>query len=62
MILTCREVTRLVSQGMDRKLPFGRRVGLRVHFAICTGCTNFGKQMQFLRESLNKLADHQQES
>jgi hypothetical protein len=62
MILSCKEVSRLVSQGMDRRLSFGRRVSLRVHFAICEGCTNFSKQVQFLRESLNKLADHQQES
>ena len=60
MILSCKEVTRLVSQGMDRRLPFGRRVSLRVHFAICEGCTNFSRQMQFLRDSLSKLADHQQ--
>ena len=59
MILSCKEVTRLVSQGMDRRLTFGRRVSLRVHFAICEGCTNFTRQMQFLRDSLRKLADHQ---
>jgi hypothetical protein len=58
MILSCKEVTRLVSQGMDRKLPFGRRVALRVHFAICDGCTNFSKQLGMIRESVSKLADH----
>jgi hypothetical protein len=57
MILSCKEVTRLVSQGMDRRLPFGRRVSLRVHFAICEGCTNFSKQMGVLRKSLARLAD-----
>jgi hypothetical protein len=57
MILSCKEVSRLVSQGMDRRLPFGRRVSLRVHFAICAGCTNFSKQMRFLRQSLSKLAE-----
>jgi len=57
MILSCKEVTRLVSQGMDRRLPFGRRVSLRVHFAICEGCTNFSKQMSLLRKSLARLAD-----
>ena len=59
MILSCKEVTRLVSQGMDRRLTFGRRVSLRVHFAICQGCTNFSKQLLFLRDSLSKLADQQ---
>jgi hypothetical protein len=55
MILSCKEVTRLVSQGMDRRLPFGRRVSLRVHFAICTGCTNFSKQMAFLQKAVRDL-------
>ena len=55
MILSCKEVTRLVSQGMDRRLPFGRRVSLRVHFAICGGCTNFNKQMAFLRQAVRDL-------
>ncbi|MGH6631232.1 MAG: zf-HC2 domain-containing protein [Burkholderiales bacterium] len=55
MMLSCKEVTRLVSQGMDRRLPFGRRVALRVHLAICDGCTNFTKQMQFLRDAVRQL-------
>lgn len=56
MILSCKEVTRLVSQGLDRRLPFGRKVALRVHFAICDGCTNFSKQLSTIRESIAKLA------
>jgi hypothetical protein len=55
MILSCKEVTRLVSQGMDRRLPFGRRVALRVHFAICEGCTNFNKQLAFVRKAMREL-------
>lgn len=58
MILSCKEVTRLVSQGMDRRLPFGRRVALRVHFAVCEGCANFSRQLQMIRESIARLADH----
>jgi hypothetical protein len=55
MMLSCKEVTRLVSQGLDRRLPFGRRVALRVHLAVCDGCTNFSKQMAFLRKALQQL-------
>jgi predicted anti-sigma-YlaC factor YlaD len=55
MMLSCKEVTRLVSQGLDRRLPFGRRVALRVHLAICDGCTNFSKQMAFLRKAMREL-------
>ena len=54
-MLSCKEATRLVSQGMDRRLPFGRRVQLRVHLAICDGCTNFSKQMALLRRALREF-------
>ena len=57
MILSCKEVTRLVSQGLDRELGFAERVKLRVHFGICEGCTNFRKQLAFLREAMTRLAD-----
>lgn len=55
MMLPCKEVTRLVSQGLDRRLGFGERVALRVHFAICGGCRNFERQMKLLREAVQQL-------
>jgi hypothetical protein len=57
MMLSCKEVTRLVSKGLDRELGFAERVRLRVHFTICTGCTNFRDQMTYLREAMARLAD-----
>ena len=52
---TCKEVSRLVSQGFDRQLGFIERLRLRVHLAICDGCTNFKKQMEFLRKAVKQL-------
>ena len=57
MMLSCKQVTRLVSQGLDRELGFSERVRLRVHLAICDGCTSFRDQMAFLREAMARLAD-----
>ena len=57
MMLSCKEASRLVSQGLDRKLGFGERVALRVHLAICDGCTNFKDQVAFLRKAMPRLAD-----
>lgn len=56
-MLSCREVTQLVSEGMDRRLGLGERVALRLHFAICRSCANFNRQMGFLREATRRLAD-----
>ncbi len=57
MMLTCKETTRLVSQGLDRELAFGERVALRLHLAICVGCRRAGAQMRFLRQSVRELAE-----
>ena len=60
MILSCKEAARLVSQGLDRELGFGERVTLRVHLAICNGCTNFKDQVAFLRQAIKKLGSDAQ--
>jgi hypothetical protein len=54
-MLSCKEVSRLVSQGLDRRLGFVERLGLRVHLAICDGCTNFKKQIELLRKAVKQL-------
>jgi len=60
-LLSCRETTRLVSQGLDRELAFGERVALRVHFAICLGCRRAGRQMAFLRRAVRALSEPRQQ-
>jgi hypothetical protein len=55
MILSCKEVSRIVSQGLDRRLSLFERLRLRLHLAICDGCANFKKQMDFLRRALREL-------
>jgi putative zinc finger protein len=52
---SCKEVSHLVSQGLDRRLGFADRVRLRLHLAICDGCTNFKRQMDFLRKAMLRL-------
>ena len=55
MMLSCKEVTRLASEGHDRHLGLWERVRLRLHLAICEGCTNFTKQLAFLRKAVAQL-------
>lgn len=57
MMLSCKEATHLVSQGLDRRLGLAERVRLRLHLAICDGCSNFRKQMAFLRKAMRRLAE-----
>ncbi len=53
-MMTCKEVTRLISEGQDRKLTVAERVGLEMHLLICDGCTNFRRQMDFLRAACRR--------
>ena len=56
MLLSCKETTRLLSQGEDRALGFGERVALRLHLAICDGCRHVRAQLRFLRLAVRALS------
>ena len=58
----CREVSELVSQGLDRELGFGERLALGLHFRICKGCRRFGRQMAYLRSALEHLPEDDPQS
>lgn len=53
----CKQITALVSSGMDRELTFVERVRVRFHLVMCRGCTNFAKQMQVLRRAARRFAE-----
>ena len=55
--LDCKDVSRLISQGLDEDLPAGERARLRLHFVICQTCRNVDEQMQFIRRAMRKLGD-----
>ncbi|SFU45367.1 zf-HC2 domain-containing protein [Pseudoduganella namucuonensis] len=49
---TCREVHRLVSEGMDRDLTMVERTRMRLHLMVCAACTRFDNQMDTLRKAM----------
>ncbi len=51
-MLNCKQVTHLLSEAQDRELTLGERLPLRMHLAMCKGCRNFEKQLDFLRAAL----------
>jgi len=53
---TCKEVHRLVSEGLDRDLSLVERLRMRLHLLVCDACTNFNGQMALLRQAMRKLA------
>ncbi len=61
LMLNCREVHELVSQGLDRDLSLPERAKMRMHFVMCDSCTNFNQQMQLLRQAMRNLPLHSDE-
>jgi len=51
-LLRCKDVSRLVSQREDRPLTRWERWRLRMHLALCDGCTRFDAQVRFLRRAM----------
>lgn len=62
MMLSCKEVTRLISQGLDRDLSLGERTMLRFHLAICGGCRNVNRQLALLRNAVRQLSGRDERS
>lgn len=56
-MLSCKEVTHLLSEGQDRQLTMGERVRLEMHLVMCEGCGNFRKQMEFMRTACRRYLD-----
>ncbi|MGX2028932.1 MULTISPECIES: zf-HC2 domain-containing protein [Methylocaldum] len=48
---SCREVSELVSKSLDVHLSLRERMAVRLHLMMCRHCSNFKKQMLFLRRA-----------
>jgi len=57
MTPTCQDMTRLLSEAMDRPLPFGTRIKMRMHFLICKWCERYKNQLVFLRQAVRRHPD-----
>ncbi len=53
--ITCKEVHRLTSEGLDRELSVVERARIQVHLLVCHACRNFTHQMQLLRRAMRQL-------
>jgi hypothetical protein len=54
-MLNCRDATRLISQSMDTKLPWHRRLAMKIHLLYCVWCRRYSAQLQFLRKASQEL-------
>lgn len=57
LMYSCEEAARLSSRAMEEPLSPSERVLLRLHLAMCERCTNFTRQMAFLRQAARKFPE-----
>ena len=57
LLPTCRQVSRLQSDVLDRPLSLPKRFGLRLHLLVCKWCRRYGKQIRFLHEAVREHPD-----
>jgi hypothetical protein len=53
-MLSCKEVTRLLSQGEDRRLGVFERIKLGLHLRVCIACARYSRQLVFLRDAMQR--------
>ena len=51
-MLTCKEISRLVSESLDRELPLRQRMAVRFHLMMCSMCRAYQKQTLLLRSAV----------
>ena len=56
-MLNCKEVTEVCSAEMERPLRLGEQVSLRTHLLMCTGCSEYRRQLKTLREVTRAYAE-----
>jgi len=54
-MLSCKEVSQLVSESVDRDLSFGERVGVGFHLWICHKCRKFVHNMTLIKNEFRQL-------
>ena len=52
--LSCREVARILSDGLDADMAPSVRSRLRLHLVICEACRNVEQQFDLLRRLVRK--------
>jgi hypothetical protein len=53
-MLDCKHATHLISQSQDVRLSWRQRIGLQFHLMLCDACTQFSRQIEFLRQAVRQ--------
>lgn len=53
----CKKISKMMSDATDRDLTLWERLRIRVHILMCTGCSQFARQLQILRAVSRAFVD-----
>jgi hypothetical protein len=51
LTLSCEESAQLMSESLDQKLPWSKRMAFRLHAIGCRSCRRFFRQIRLLRSA-----------
>ena len=52
----CHNMTRLVSQSMDQRLPLSTWARMKLHYLICVWCERYAEQIAFVKSAARVFA------
>jgi Putative zinc-finger len=53
----CKEIAKIISASLDRKLTFRERLILKLHLAACEPCVRYMDQSHFLSNAVHQIED-----
>jgi hypothetical protein len=56
-MMSCKDATRLMSERYDRTLSLRERLSLKVHAAMCKGCSNYERHLEVLRAASARVRE-----
>lgn len=59
-MLNCKQVSELSSRSMDSRLPWGKRMQMKLHLMMCKACQQYLEQLKFIQKSAKAMDFHYQ--
>ena len=51
-IMSCKQISMLISQSLDTPLPLTRRMGIRLHLMMCIFCRRYNRHLHLIHSLL----------
>ncbi len=59
---SCKEVSRLVSESMETKLPLRKRIGVWMHLSMCRLCKGFARQLRVIQAAAKQHGESEDDT